>query len=284
MVDAVGGIPAPDGTSGRIRCSTISAFKGRPAENLEIASVDVGVLFGIWCGPVEKEPVPNFDSFEIKVCGKMEIGNRAKIGAYVMFGALSLILLLTGIKLPGTAMRVLSSVPLVITLLFYGYDNWLWRCPGIILLAKRPSLVGTWYGDLTSYRVDADTHNPVTTKLNVVVTVAQSFTNTTVILMTTQSSSRSITAEFVRDEPDSYALFYTYDNTPKLGERDKLVLHRGCTVLTVQGLAPREFTAEYWTNRETKGTFSARRVSKSRVTDFAAGQRLGEAAQNTDAK
>src|SRR5258708_34619 len=83
---------------------------------------------------------------------------------------------------------------------------------GIISLAGRPSLVGTWYGTLTSYRADAEQQQPIITTLDVALSIAQSLTSTSVTLLTTQSSSRSVTAEFLNraSEPGSYTLYYTY--------------------------------------------------------------------------
>lgn len=193
----------------------------------------------------------------------MSPGNRAKLGAYAMVGIVSLMLFLTGTQLPSGAMRVVTAGPLVVTVLFAAYDRWIWRWPGIVRLAGRPSLVGTWYGTLTSYRPDADKKQPIITELDIALSIAQSFTSTSVTLLTSQSSSRSVTAEFIKraSEPGSYTLYYTYENTPRLEHRDVLVVHRGTTAATICGSRPASFEAEYWTNRDTKGTFAVRRVS-----------------------
>jgi hypothetical protein len=104
--------------------------------------------------------------------------------------------------------------------------------------------------------------------------------------MTTQSSSRSVTADFLNraEEPGCYTLYYSYENTPKVEHRDQLIVHRGTTAATVHGPRPSEFEAEYWTNRDTKGSFAVHRVSDSRAKTFEEAQRLKAQAQQKPKK
>lgn len=211
----------------------------------------------------------------------MSPANRAKLGAYLMVGIVALMLFITGTQLPSTAMRFLTAGPLVVAVLFAAYDRVIWRWPGIVRIAGRPSLVGTWCGTLTSYRYDTQQNRPLETTLDIALTISQSFTSASVVLMTTQSSSRSVTAEFLKrvEEPGCYTLYYSYENTPKLEHRDELIVHRGTTAATVHGPRPCEFEAEYWTNRDTKGTFVVHRVSNTRAKTFEEAQRLKVQAQ-----
>ncbi|WP_244604951.1 hypothetical protein [Mycobacterium attenuatum] len=194
-----------------------------------------------------------------------------------MVGAISLILFLYGVKLPSLVPRILSALPLVITLLFAAFDRWLWHLPGIIRLVRRPWIAGTWVGDLTSYRNDPDSGDPITTNHAVVLRVEQTFTTVSAVLMTAESKSRSLAAEFVSHGAADYTLLYTYDNTPKLEYRDQSKIHRGGTAVELHGPSPDQVEAEYWTNRDTKGTFSVRRVSRKLVGTFQEGNRLAEA-------
>lgn len=216
----------------------------------------------------------------------MSPANRAKLGAYLMVGIVALMLFITGTQLPNTAMRLVTAGPLIVTLLFAAYDRWIWRWPGIVRVAGRPSLVGTWCGTLTSYRYDAQQNRTLETTLDIALSIAQSFTSASVALMTTQSSSRSVTAEFLKraEEPGCYTLYYNYENTPKLEHRDQLIVHRGTTAATVHGPHPSEFEAEYWTNRDTKGSFAVHRVSNSRAKTFEEAQRLKAQAQQKPKK
>lgn len=196
--------------------------------------------------------------------------NRAKLGAYLMVGIVSLMLFITGTQMPSVAMRVISSAPLGVTILFAAYDRWIWRWPGVVRLAGRPSLVGTWHGTLTSYRFGAESRQPVETTIDVALAITQTFTSTSVRLMTAQSASRSVTADFTKraEEPDYYTLYYTYENTPRIEHRDQLIVHRGTTAATIHGPLPKQLEAEYWTNRDTKGSITAHRISNRRATTF----------------
>jgi hypothetical protein len=80
--------------------------------------------------------------------------NRVKITAYLVTGAWSVALLILGVKVPGTASKVLGILPIAIVLLFAAFDNFLWRVGPIKRLVKRPDLNGTWKGTLTSFRAD----------------------------------------------------------------------------------------------------------------------------------
>jgi SMODS-associating 2TM, beta-strand rich effector domain len=191
-----------------------------------------------------------------------------------MLGAISLILFVCGIKLPSLALRILSTLPLVITLLFAAFDRRLWHMPGILRLVRRPWMSGTWVGDLTSYRTDPDSGTPITSKHAVVFRVEQTFTSISAVLMTAESKSRSLAAEFISHGAGDYTLLYTYDNTPKLEYRDRSKIHRGGTAVELHGPSPDRLEAEYWTNRDTKGTFSLRLVSRKLVGTFEEGNQL----------
>lgn len=137
----------------------------------------------------------------------MSPANRAKVGAYLMVGIVALMLFVTGTQLPSLAMRFVTAGPLVVAVLFAAYDRWMWRWPGLLRVAGRPSLVGTWFGTLTSYRYDAQQNRTLETNLDIALAIVQSFTTTSVVLMTSQSSSRSVTVEFLRRAEESGRCF-----------------------------------------------------------------------------
>ncbi len=207
----------------------------------------------------------------------MSSDNRTKIALYLMQGATALLLLLFGIHLPHPVQKILSALPLVITLLVGAFDRWMWHWPGIRTFVHRPWLSGTWVGELTSYRRDPGTGAPITSKHTVVLQVAQTLTSVSAVLMTAESKSRSLAAEFTRHPNDDYTLYYTYDNTPKLEYRDRSKIHRGSTAAEVHGPIPETMESEYWTNRDSKGTFILRRVSRKRASTFDEGNKLAEA-------
>jgi len=205
----------------------------------------------------------------------VETGNRAKLTSYLMLGVISLILFLSGVHLANIWMKVLTSLPLVTTLLFALFDRWIWRAPGVLPLVGRPWLGGTWYGTLVSYgRLDAKSGKHISTEHLVVLTVEQTFTSVSAVLMTVESKSRSLAAEFIRHGNNDYTLIYTYDNTPKVKFRDRSNIHRGTTAIEVQGPRPKQMESEYWTNRDTKGAFTLQLVSRKVAGSFEDGQQL----------
>ncbi|WP_185746635.1 hypothetical protein [Mycolicibacter terrae] len=204
----------------------------------------------------------------------METGNRAKLTSYLMLGVISLILFLSGVQLANTWTKVLTSFPLAITVLFACFDKWIWRAPVVLSVVRRPWLGGTWRGALTSYRVDGTSGVKISSEHPVVLTVEQTFTSIRTVLMTAESKSRSLAAEFIRHGNNDYTLLYSYDNTPKVEFRDRSNVHRGTTAAEVQGPAPTRLESEYWTNRDTKGTFTLQLATRKVVGSFDEGNKL----------
>lgn len=204
----------------------------------------------------------------------METGNRAKLTSYLMLGVISLILFLSGVHLANVWMKILTSLPLVVTLLFAGFDNWIWRAPRVLPFVRRPWLGGTWRGTLTSYRIDQESGDKISTEHAVVLIIEQTFTSVRTVFMTAESKSRSLVSEFIRHGDNDYTLLYTYDNTPKVEFRDRSNIHRGTTATEVHGPAPTQLESEYWTNRDTRGTFTLQLVSRKVVGSFDDGDKL----------
>lgn len=209
----------------------------------------------------------------------MKTDNRTKIALYLMLGATSLLLFAFGTKLPGLAPRILSALPLAITALIGFFDRWAWRWPVVRKFVHRPWIAGTWIGELTSYRRDPASDSPIISKHPVVLRIDQTFTSISVVLMTAESKSRSLAAEFTHHPNDDFTLHYTYDNTPKLEYRDRSKIHRGSTAAEMHGATPATMESEYWTNRDSKGTFTLERLSRNRVSSFEEANKLADAAK-----
>jgi hypothetical protein len=206
----------------------------------------------------------------------VETSNRTKIVLYLMLGTTSIIFFLFGVQIPHLVPRLLSALPLLITSVVGIFDRWLWHLPLVRNFVHRPWIAGTWVGELTSYRRDPGTDAPITSKHAVVLRIDQTLTSVTAVLMTAESKSRSLAAEFTRHPNDDYTLHYTYDNTPKLEYRDRSKIHRGSTAAEVHGPTPETMESEYWTNRDSKGTFTLRRVSRKRAASFDEGNTLAK--------
>lgn len=144
----------------------------------------------------------------------------------------------------------------------------------ILPFVARPWLGGTWSGVLTSYRIDKDTKEDLVTTHDVIVTIDQKYTDISITLHSAESKSRSICAELKTHNPNDYTIFYQYDNTPKVEMRHRSVIHRGGTAMEAHGASPLELSAEYWTNRDSKGTFELNLISREIVGSFKAGRTL----------
>ena len=94
--------------------------------------------------------------------------------------------------------------------------------------------------------------------------------------MTRESKSISISSEMVRRESGSFVLFYLYDNTPKLEYRQSSSrIHRGGCAIDIPKYDPDILEGEYWTDRETLGSFSLSFVSAKPVNSFRDGLQEG---------
>lgn len=199
----------------------------------------------------------------------MSPSNRVKITAYIVTGAWSAVILIAGIKLPGTASKVLGVAPSVIVVLFAIFDNWLWHVGPIKRLVKRPDLNGTWKGTLTSLRADGGGQEITHAPIPIFLVIRQSYLDLSVTLLSQESRSRSIAGLVQVNHPDDFTVYYHYTNEPVLSFRDRSPAHSGGAKLDIAGVAPLSLDGEYWTNRRTRGIFTAKRASNKRYGTYA---------------
>lgn len=194
--------------------------------------------------------------------------SRVKIVAYVVGGVWSLALLIAGVKLPGLEVKVLGFLPIIVVTIFAIYDNWLWRLGVIGRFARWPNLNGTWRGTLVSMRPDDAGMEVEYPPILIFVVVRQTYTSLNVSLLSEQSKSWSIAAVVQMNESDDYSVYYHYSNTPKLRFRQGSPIHAGGARLDMNGATPSTLEGEYWTNRRSRGTFSAQRVSDKKLGTY----------------
>lgn len=199
----------------------------------------------------------------------MSPSSRVKITAYLVTGAWSFALLIVGVQLPGTASKVLGSVPIAVVLLFAAFDNWLWGLGPVKRLVKRPGLNGTWKGALTSFRADGGGQEVAHPSIPIFLVVRQSYLDLSITLLSEESRSRSIAALLQANHPDDFTVYYHYINMPRLAVRDRSPVHNGGARLDVVGVSPLSLDGEYWTDRRTRGTFTVRRASKKHYGNYA---------------
>jgi len=85
----------------------------------------------------------------------MNGGTRVKVTAYVVAGLYSTVLAVYGISVPTSASRILGFLPIILVGAFALVDNIIWKIGPMPTLLRQPVLVGTWKGQIISYRRDA---------------------------------------------------------------------------------------------------------------------------------
>lgn len=204
----------------------------------------------------------------------MNLSTRVKLAAYLTTSVYSVAFILYGVTLPSNLTRALSFVPTLVLALFALLDNVLWRVGPMPSFLRQPVLRGTWHGTLISYRRDA-TDRRIKSNHEVFLVIRQSLTTVSVTLLTEQSKSRSAVAQIVRMQADDYVLHYQYQNGPQLRFRQAgSTAHAGGSAIEVGGSRPTHLSGEYWTARETSGSFELEFVSERRATTFKEGHEL----------
>lgn len=195
---------------------------------------------------------------------------RVKITAYIVAIAYSIALALTGLQLPSLAAKILSFLPTLLVAVFAVFDRWVWRWKLIVRLTHRPVVVGTWLGELTSFRDDGQGKEVVQPAVPVALVIAQTFTTVHLTLMTAESKSRSVAETLQRNDNHDYTIYYQYVNTPRLEHRDRSPVHAGGSRVEFADDFPQALDGEYWTSRRTRGTFHVTLAGRSLHGSFAA--------------
>jgi hypothetical protein len=167
--------------------------------------------------------------------------NRAKIGRYlsttsavvsagIVFLLLSAVDVAKRYNIPVTIPPVVLSLvgaASVFAALYWIFDTFLWKLPGLDRVLKVPNLCGDW--DCQGQTIDQDKRP--THQWQGKVTIAQSWDKLRLHLTTQTSSSDSVTAAIMYDAIDGYHLLYHYLNTPSITSTG-LSAHRGFAELT----------------------------------------------------
>lgn len=172
---------------------------------------------------------------------------------------------IAGVSLPGFLLKALGFLPVIIVAAFWLFDHWLWREGPFPNLTHTPDLRGTWKGTLTSIRDDGTgqvvEHDPIP----IFLTIDQTYLSLDIALMSAESSSRSFATTLQRNNGDSHTVYYHYTNNPKLTFRPRSPIHAGGSRLEVAGLNPTGVSGEYWTDRQTMGSYEAQLLTRNRL-------------------
>lgn len=148
-------------------------------------------------------------------------------------------------KLAYTVFGFMGEAIGVSTVLMAVFNKWLWKTRLFRWIHKCPVLHSHYSGNFFS-DYDNDDQNTRTGTL----TVKQTFLSIAVRFVSSESSSKSITASF-EDEDTFPTLVYTYINEPKGNIQDRSPKHYGTAVFDVSD--PNHITGNYYTDRNTKG-------------------------------
>ena len=199
---------------------------------------------------------------------------------YTTAGLVVLVLLgVTAIRghAPETASEWLSPIGPAVTVAATGlwlFDRVAWRWPGIRRLHGRPVLHGTWHGELASDWVNPKTSQGIPPDPNVFLVVRQRFWHVTVRLLTKESSSASMLANFKAAADGVHQLIYVYANTPRPEVRHRSELHYGAVVLGAPRDANQGVEGHCFTDRKTRGEMRFRTRFTSMVETYTAGMEL----------
>jgi hypothetical protein len=156
----------------------------------------------------------------------------------------------------GVVLRLADVIPTLLVL-FAIHERWLWRWQPFHRLGISPDPVvcGTWRGKLQTHWKDPDT-GVVPGPKAVYLAIHQTLTTIHVRLLTDESASDQVSGA-ISSDGFSPTIAYTYRNEPDLHLRGvRSEIHYGAAVLHVSGKPATELEGRYWTDRNSRGTFS----------------------------
>ena len=185
--------------------------------------------------------------------------------------AYAVALYVSGVHIQAGVKQALSYLPTALTFLVALWDIWLWRLPGLQLLAKRPWIAGIWSATLMPTAASVIPKGGNRGPIEAYVIIKQTFWSIGVRQYTSESRSDSRATMWSETTGGSdRTLTYTYANRPRQELENRSHPHLGTAVLDVVGLRPSTITADYFTDRYTKGDMTMRLVNRTTgYADFA---------------
>lgn len=174
-----------------------------------------------------------------------------------------------GLVINWEAIKKLPDVVTLYLLLHIFFTKWAWRWRIFQgWLVPFADLQGTWLGTLQTTWRNPDT-NDIPGPIEVTVVIRHTFSTISVVMFTSESMSYS-TAASISEADDSglTRLSYTYTNTPRVGVRDRSIVHDGATVLRIIRKPDRRLEGEYWTTRKSTGDLQLKYESAACAEGF----------------
>ena len=164
-------------------------------------------------------------------------------------------------------LRFFSDAVFAATVVLLVWDHWIWRIRVLQRIPAVPRNVrGTWRGTLTSFWEDPTTSKRPAAQ-TVFLVVRQSASELTIVLLTSESSSRSSLAK-LSDDGTSASLAYMYLNRPDSRVEHRSRIHNGSAFLEVSGRPATRIRGRYWTDRDTRGELDFDERSPRLADDF----------------
>ena len=168
----------------------------------------------------------------------------------------ALMLVVDGVAVSISWLQPFSTVTGIVLLFLLAFDRWLWR---IQLLhgwfVKRPILSGLWKIELQSeWNATLTGNRP--TAIEAYLVVRQTYSYLSIRLLTNESSSKTLVAEIVEALDGTFRVYAVYRNEPRPVFRNESPIHYGALLIDVEN-NPRRLAGNYWTDRNSRGQFTA---------------------------
>lgn len=185
---------------------------------------------------------------------KHEISVWVQLITFILLWVGILFVSKTGFVINWESLKKLPEVVTAYLVLHVVFTRWAWRWRVFQgWLVPYPDLQGTWQGELqTTWRDPSSGQIPG--PIAVTICIRQTFSSLSVVMFTAESMSYSTAASLSEaDDSSLKRLSYTYTNTPRVGVRDRSIVHDGAAVLRIINRPERVLEGEYWTNRKSTG-------------------------------
>lgn len=170
-----------------------------------------------------------------------------------------------------TAFDYLKPIPTVVSLdlaIIFIFVKWLWKWNKLYpWFVPFPNLNGTWKGQLQSNWICPNTKEKIKS-IPIILTINQSFTNTSCIMRTEEMCSESFSGEIIRNiESEKSKIIYSYKSDPRADIRHRSPSHFGTVVLDIVN-NNLKLDGEYWTSRETTGIIKLEFWKKEKLDSY----------------
>lgn len=151
------------------------------------------------------------------------------------------------------------------------FDSCLWSWWPFTWAVGRADVRGTWRGQIVSDWISPATGTTLA-PIPTVVCVTETASVLYLRQFTAESESATVAASILKEPDDAETIVVVYRNDPKSSVREHSPIHFGGMRLRVTG--EDSLTGDYWTDRNTRGQLTLRRISRKKCRSFAEAQAL----------